>query len=466
MDESDGLSIQRKALTLNKDLTRYGTFAEIGAGQEVARWFFRVGGAAGTVAKTMSAYDMVFSDAIYGASAQYVSRQRLNRMLDHEYELLVERLSQKRGSNTQFFVYANTVKAKGYKGNDDCHGWMGVRFQKTPNGPANQIIIHVWMHDKSAVLQQEAIGIVGVNLVYASVYDYNPQQHVVSLLDDLDRDRIEVDMIEFSGPDFKDLNNQAINLELVRHKLTSSVVFTPDRSIHQASEILYKRPIIIERGKFRPVTKINLEMLDAGRKQFLTDISRNDEQPIEIMEISLQNLLGQDEFDSNDYLARIDILNQLGKTVMVSNRSEFHKLASHLRRNTKKKIGIILGVPLLKEIFDEKYYSDLEGGLLEGFGRLFKRDITLYVYPVHVPSMNEIITARGMTVHPKLGNLLEYLLDNHNLVEITTAHSIHTVSSSQEVIEKISQHDSSWEEMVLPEVAETIKSKRYFGYSG
>lgn len=465
MEQPDGLSTQRKALTLNRDPTRYGTFAEIGAGQEVARWFFRVGGAAGTVAKTMSAYDMTFSEAIYGQSPQFVSRQRLYKMLDHEYGLLVERLGASRGESTQFFVYANTIKAKGFRNPNDHHGWMGVRFQTHPLGEPNEIIIHIWMHDDTNVQQQEAIGVSGVNLIYACLYHHDYPEHIVgSLLDGLGRGRIEVDMISFSGPDLAKIDNQRLNLELVRQGLTSSVVFSPDRSIHQASEILYRRPVILERGRFRPVTNINLEMLKAGRSQFLNSLTKDDDPPIEIMEISLDNLLDQSNFDPLDYLARIDLLNCLDKTVMVSNRSEFYRLAAHLRRNTKKNIAIVLGVPLLREIFDEKYYSDLEGGLLEGFGRLFKRDLSLYCYPILAPSMSEVISASKMRINPKSGHLLAHLLENKYIVELECEAPLRVISPSLEVTRRIAAKDPSWEALVPEIVADRIKEKHYFGW--
>jgi hypothetical protein len=469
MDESQQrLSTQRKALTLNRDHSRYGTFAEIGAGQEVARWFFRVGGAAGTVAKSMSAYDMIFSDSIYGTSPQYVSRQRLNKMLEHEYKLLDERLNNVRGEATHFFVYANTVKAISYLGSSsDSHGWMGVRFQSHPRGQPNDVIMHVWMHDRSNVLQQEALGIIGVNLIYGCLYHHDKPDFVVSsLLDDLDRERIEVDMIEFKGPDLNKMNNQGINLELVRQRLTSSVVFAPDRSNHQASEILYKRPILIERGKFRPVTKVNLEMMEAGKRQFLKELPSGEAEPIEIMEISVQNLLGQDDFDQADFLARIDILNEIGKTVMISNRPEFHRLAAHLRRNTKKPIGIVLGLPLLREIFDEKYYQELDGGLLEAFGRLFKRDLCLFTYPILAAGMGEVVNASAMKINPHLGHLLSHLLDTKSIIDIETDSPLIRFSSSQQVTDKIAQGDKSWEEMVIPKVATIIKDRGYYGYQG
>lgn len=242
----------QKALQINLDPSKYGTFAEIGAGQEVARWFFRVGGAAGTIAKTMSAYDMTISDAIYGPAERYVTRQRLQSMLDHEYGLLIERLDPKRGATTRFFVFADTVRARGYKATDESHGWMGVRFQTEPQAEPSQIIIHVRMLDNENVLQQEALGIMGVNVLHGAIYLYgDPAAFINSLMDSLSTDRVEVDMIKFSGPAFQKVDNRLMSLELVQQGLANSAMFTADGEVVQAAEILYKKPILVERGSFR-----------------------------------------------------------------------------------------------------------------------------------------------------------------------------------------------------------------------
>jgi hypothetical protein len=457
-------STQRKALALNRDEGRYGTFAEIGAGQEVARWFFQVGGASGTVAKTMSAYDMVFSDAIYGPAKQYVSRQRLLTMLDHEYDLLLERLDATRGERSHFFVYANTVKARGYQGRGDCHGWMGVRFQTEPRGAANEIIVHVWLNDPSNLSQQEALGIFGVNLIYAAMYHFSdPRLIITSLVDGLTPKRIEIDMLEFRGPAFEELDNYWVNLELVRRQYTSSAIFAPNREILQASELLYLHPLIVCRGSFRPVMSSVLEMLNHGKEKFAEMVEDQDE-CLEIMEISIKNLREGEVFDSDDYLARIDLLNQLGKTVMVSNRPQFHRLAAHLRRNTKKNIGLVLGAPLLKEIFEQRYYEDLDGGLLEACGRLFKRDLTLFVYPVIDPQTGILQTASSIEIPENLRHLLTYLLHTGSIRELEVADANLLGDKQSEIAAAIARGESGWESWVPEQVATTIKKKGYFGW--
>jgi hypothetical protein len=462
--ESSSLNTHQKALRINIDPQRYGTFAEIGAGQEVARWFFRVGGAAGTVAKSISAYDMKFSDAIYGPCSRYVSRQRLETMLDHEYALLIERLQQERGERTCFFVYANTVAARSYKSNNECHGWMGVRFQRRPGAAPSDLIMHIRLHDPENIQQQEALGIIGVNFIYAAIYmNENPDLLIGSLLDGLTRDRIEVDMLEFRGEDFAHLDNRLINLQLVQKNLTSAVVFSPDRNVHQAADILYKKPILLERGHFRPVTQVNLDMMEAARRQFMTEPQNSGETPVEIMEITVNNLLHSGVVDPEDFLARVDILSALGKTVMISNYGEFHRLAAFLRRNSKKMLGIVLGVGLLSEIFNEKYYADLEGGILESFGRLFKNDLRLYVYPA-LNEHRQLLKASTLAVPSHLRHLHAHLMENRCIVDVESECPAIITFSSRDVASRIENGDDSWEQFVDPRVAALIKKHRYFGW--
>jgi hypothetical protein len=455
----------QKALKINLDPNRYGTFAEIGAGQETARWFFRVGGAAGTIAKSMSAYDMTFSDAIYGVCPRYVSRQRLVTMLDHEYELLLERLSPKRGDSTSFFVFANTVSAAAYNTKRECHGWLGVRFQRMPQSQPSEIYLHVRMLDNQNLQQQEALGIVGVNLLYAAFYyNENPDLIIRSLLDGLSTERIEVDLIRFSGEDFAHLDNRLINLQLVKNGMTGAVIFAPDGDVLQASDHIYKKNILLERGHFRPVTQVNLDMLDAARSQFLSGHPEDQDSVVEIMEISLRNILSSGEVDAEDFLARVDLLSALGKTVMISNYAEFHRLGAYLSRNTKERIGIVLGVGLLQEIFNEKYYRDLEGGILESFGRLFKNDLKLFVYPALNEYDGKPINASNLQVSGNLRHLYAHLFENECLIPLETTQPTSVAFSSREVTNRIEKQDPSWENLVSPKIAALIKKNRFFGY--
>ena len=345
--EKNNPNTHQKTFELNLDPQLYGTIAEIGAGQEVARWFFRVGGASGTVAKTMSAYDMKFSDAIYGEADQYVSRQRLREMLGVEYDLIVERLDKERGESSKFFCYAATVATRSFSRKTDGHGWIGVRMQQNARTKPSDILVHVRLFDEEIYQQQEALGNLGINLLWACSKcgaDFN--QVVDSLMDGLSRHRIEIDVVLFDGPDYEDLDNRVINLSLVEKNLTSAVIFSPKGEVQHASELLYKRPVILERGKFGPVTSVNQEMIDTARKAFAEHLELEQTEILEIMEITLNNLLAQGEIDQEDFLARLDILTSLGKTVMVSEYGEFFRLAAYLNRYTHAPIGFVLGVVL------------------------------------------------------------------------------------------------------------------------
>lgn len=463
--KQENVSTHQKALQINLDQTKYGTFAEVGAGQEVARWFFRVGGAAGTIAKSISAYDMVISDAIYGHAERYVSRQRLNTMLDHEYGLLTERLQPQRGETTKFFVFADTVAAQSFTRRDDWHGWMGVRFQCEPRGEPSQIIMHVRMWDKESIQQQEALGILGVNLVYGALYHHDDVERFLKMLiDDLTIDRVEVDMIKFSGPAFKDVDNRLVTLRLVQDGLTNAALFTADGEAVQAAEVLYKKPILVERGSFRPVTNVTLDMLNNAQAQFIQEPGVQGEDLVVLMEMTLKNLTDAGEINHRDFLDRVDILGTLGKTVLISNYGAYFRLAGYLFRYTKKNIGIVMGVPSLREIFDEKYYCDLEGGILESFGRLFKNDLRLYVYPLRDAATGSVITARSMRVAPHLQHLYAYLVENNYIQPIRDYRPEYLPIFSRDVLGKIKSGDSGWETMVPAQVAKIITERRLLGY--
>ena len=454
----------RKALQINLDAKKYGTFAEIGAGQEVARRFFTVGGAAGTIAKTMSAYDMTFSDAIYGPTDRYVSRKRLWTMLDHEYDLLVKRLDAKLGGDRTFFVFADTVAARSFKQHNESHGWLGVRFQTEPRGEPSQIIIHVRMLDESNADQQEALGVIGVNLLYGAFYYSQPEQLISSLQENLAPGRMQVDLIKFSGPSFAKIDNRLINLQLVSQGLTDAVMFTADGEMVQPSEILHKKAILIERGSFRPVTYATNDMLEGARGQFLKESGCSEENTVVLMEMTLENLLSEGQLNHADFLARVDILGALGRTVLISKFGEYYRLASYLSRYTNRMIGLVMGVPSLIEILDEKYYLNLEGGILEALGRMFKHGLKLYVYPVIDETTGAILSATQVHVAPNLRALFQYLIDNCYIEEITDYRKDFLCIYPATVLAKLKAGDKSWEEMVPPEVARVIKEREFFGY--
>lgn len=471
MDPSDLDTTERathqKALRINLDLTTNGTFAEIGAGQEVARWFFRVGGAAGTIAKTMSAYDMTVSDAIYGKCDRYVGRTRLKTMLEHEYGLLLERLNEQRGRTTRFFVFADTAAAKSYSRRDEAHGWLGVRFQTEAGADPSDIIIHVRLLDKENLQEQEALGIVGVNLIYGALYLHeDPAALIDSLLDGLTTDRIEVDMIKLGGAAFTRIDNRLLALELVQKGLTQAAMFNAAGEVVQAADMLYKKAIIVERGSFRPITKTTLDMVNCATAQFVQEPKVQGEDVLVLMEMTLKNLTDGDRIDHQDFLDRVDCLCALGKNVLISNYLEYHRLAQYLHRYTKKMIGVAMGVPSLREVFNESYYTDLEGGILESLGRLFKNDLKLYVYPEKERHSGAIITAGNLMVASHLRHLYAYLIENRLIESLRDIDESCLPILSRDVLARIRRGDAAWKSQVPLGVASLIVERKLLGCAG
>ncbi len=461
------LGTNQKALQINLDPAPYGTFAEIGAGQEVARWFFRVGGASGTIAKTMSAYDMTVSDAIYGPAERYVSRQRLHKMLEHEFRLLQERLAPKRGARTRFFAFANTVATRSYGRQDEAHGWIGIRFQAEPHGPASEIIAHVRMLDRENVAQQEALGVAGVNLIHAALYHAaEPRSILASLLDDLTRDRIEVDLVKFDGPVFRQIDNRWVSLQLVRHELTDSAMFTASGEVVQAAEVLYRKPVLVVRGSFRPITNATLDLLECARAQFAREPRVQGETPVVLTEMTLRHLAEGGAIDQRDFLDRADTLAALGLNVLVSNYARYFRLAAYLLRQAPRQVGIALGVRRLRELFDEQYYRDIEGGVLEAVGRMFKRGLKVYVYPVVEGPEPRLMTARNLEVAPDQRHLYAHLLDNHWVEDLAGYREENLRVFAREVLGGIRASDAHWESLVPPQVVKMIKARRLFGCPG
>lgn len=462
MKEAFDSQAGKKALQINLDPRAYGTFAEIGAGQEVARRFFHAGGAAGTVAKTMSAYDMTFSDSIYGACGRYVSLQRLNTMLTHEFDLLLERLDAKFGAERCFFVFANTVAARSFRRHDESHGWLGIRFQAHPRSPVSEIIIHVRMLDPENVQQQEALGIIGVNLIYGALYlRHRPEALIGSLLDDLRPERMEVDMVQFSGPEFAGVDNRIMSLQLVNGGLTKAAVFGADGSAVQPADLFHKRPILVERGSFRPLTLLTKDMMECSLSQFRKEEGLRGEDPLVLMEITMQNLLRGGELDLRDFLDRADMLGALGYSVLISNYGEYYRLVDYLTRYTDRMIGLPLGLPAMGEIFEEKYYSHLDGGILEGLGRLFKQGVKLYVYPKKEAD-GSIREAAQYPIAPNLRHLFAYLIENRFIEPMQGINRDCLGISSADVLDKIRRGNPAWKELVPPEVAKIICDRHLF----
>ena len=462
------IGTRQKALALNLDKAKYGTIAEIGAGQEVARWFFLVGGAAGTVAKSVSAYDMAVSDAIYGKTQRYVSRQRLQAMLEHEFAQLLERLGPSKGDDTTFFAFADTVATRSYTRHEDGRGWVGVRFQTRPRETPSDVIVHVNLKDREATRQQEALGVLGVNLIHGAYFRHGaPEALIGSLMDELSRERVEVDMIKLSGPAFDGVDNRLISLQLVEQGLTDAAMFTAAGEVVQPSEVLYKKPILVERGSFRPVTKLTLDLLEGARGQFLEEPAVQGQEPVVFMEMTLRSLAAGvpvvDHVDHADFLARADILGALGHDVLISRFEAYYELADYLAAYTDRMIGIAAGLPSIQDLADERYYADLGGGMLESTGRLFKRSVKVYAYPALDPSSGRVLTIETLPVQATWRHLRDFLLESGHLVPIRRYDERLLAILTKDVLARIQGGDPAWESMVPAVVADTIKSKRLFG---
>jgi len=455
------LSTGQKALQINLDAKKYGTFAEIGAGQEVARWFFHVGKASGTVAKTISAYDMAVSDAIYGASDRYVSRQRLQSMLDHEYALLLQRLDKSRGDKCTFFVFADTVATR----RDEGAGWLGIKFQVHPHGDPSTIIIHVRMLDRHGMRQQEALGIVGVNLIHGAFYQSaQPSELIGSLLDELSNERVEVDMIKFSGPAFTGVDNRLMALQLVEQQLTEAAMFTANGETVIPGELLWKKPVLVERGSFRPLTNPMLDMLECAQKQFIQDKSLQDTPPVVLFEMTLRQLQVGDVINHRDFLDRVDTLSALGKPVLISNFLRYHRLVTYLTRQTEWPIALPIGLVRLRDVLDEKFYTDLPGGIMESLGQLFKNGAKLYVYPSLDKKTGALTTVENMDVAPNLRHLYAHLVENKFIEGITGYNPDALKVYSSDVLEKIKAGDETLCNVIPPAIFEVIKEKSLFDW--
>jgi hypothetical protein len=453
-----------KALAINLDHSRYGTFAEIGAGQEVARWFFRVGGAAGTIAKSVSAYDMAVSDAIYGYAARYVSRERLEAMLDHELLLNLERLREIRGATSAFFAFADTVSAQSYRGNRECHGWMGVKFQSHPRDEASRVLIHVRLLDRENAMQQEALGILGVNLLYGAFFHFHtPELLIESLLDGLSTERVEIDMIELSGIEFRHVDNRLMSMKLVELGLSDAAMFGPRGQVLQPSEVLHKRAVPLARGSFRPVCHTHLDMLQSARKS--AELGDSD-QVVELAELTMRNLRGdRPEVDRQDFLLRADMLAAVGKTVLISDYLEFERLAAFIGRHTSGKTAFVVGAGTLREIFDERLHPDAEGAHLEAVAQLFRDGLRLHVYPLLDARTGELGTAGNFDPGERLRGLYQYVLGRGLVRPLENYTREYLPIFSRDVLERIRRGDQAWEAMVPPEVAALVRERRAFGFT-
>ncbi|MDB4015787.1 TonB-dependent receptor [Flavobacteriaceae bacterium] len=460
-------SIEAKALRINLNEHIYGTFAEIGAGQEVARHFFRVGGASGTIAKTISAYDKNFSDNIYGEDedGRYVTETRLSKMLNHEMQLLENRIPRSENPNKMFFTYANTVTtidfAKKFKG----HGWMGIRFQTVPNKEFSEITLHVRFHQTEARFQQESVGIMGANLIYGAFYKHNePKKLLKYLYDHIDKDAIEIDTINFSGPNFEGVDNRLMSLQLVKKGMTEAVMFNPNGNNILPARELYKKNILALRGSFRPVTKVNINMFEKSLEVFLKEREVDENKTVVIFEITLSNLTSQGEIDEKDFMDRAMLLCSLGHIVMISNFKEYYRLVDYLSQYTKKQMALAMGVNSFVEIFDENYYTDLSGGILEAFGKMFYNNLKVYLYPMK-DEKGEIVTSNNLKLHPRMKDFYKFFKYNGKVMDIFDFDPEYLDIFSREILKKIKNNEAGWDEHLPEGISEMIVEKKMFGYN-
>ncbi len=457
-----------KALRVNLNAHIYGTFAEIGAGQETVRNFFRAGGASGTIAKAMSAYDKDFSDAIYGIESdnRYVTEPRLKTMLTHEIDLIEERLSRKKHPEKLFFSYANTVATINFSKKFKGHGWVGVRFQLDPLEDYNEIVLHLRFKETDARLQQETLGVLGVNLIYGGFYmNDNPKELVKSFYDNIDKDQLEIDMINFSGPRFMYVDNRLMSLQLVKNGMTNAVMFDSDGNNLLPAQVLYKKNILALRGSFRPVTKVNMDMFEKSKELFFSEKKVDPNNSQIIFEITLANLRAEGEINERDFLDRAELLCSLGQSVMITNFQEYYKLVEYFSEFTKERMALAMGVYNLIQIFDEKYYRHISGGILEAFGKLFYRDLKIYMYPYKDAASGEYITSENLKVHPRMKELYKFFKHNGKLIDIADFDPEILHIFSRRVLKMIISNESGWEDMLPEGIAEIIKKDRLFGYT-
>ncbi len=460
------LDAAQKAFEINLDNSIYGTFAEIGAGQEVARHFFRAGGAAGTIAKSMSAYDMTVSDDIYGRSGRYVSKERVVTMLDHEYGQLIDRLGKDRGKETRFFVFADTVAAKSFKYNSECHGWMGVRFQHEPEQECSQIVIHVRMEDQVNLQQQEALGILGTNLIHNCFrLRENRVEFVRSLMDNITTDRILIDYISVSGPGFTEQDSRLWPLELVKRGFTEAILFGRDGEVLSTKDIIYKKNVLVSRASYRPPTHFNLDMLAKGQSVFCENLTKEEQESVLILpEISMSKLKERGQVISEDFLARVDLLGSLGQMCLITSFNTYGELSYYLNQYTNERVAFVMGYYNLQEVFNHEKYADKPGGLFGGIGALLGHRTQLFVYPALGDDGKSILKTKDADVTDEIKPLIEYLISIKRIKDIVDYDKNHFAIWSRVVLKMIQNKEDGWEKMVPEVVAKTVKERCLFEY--
>ncbi|HDP76037.1 MAG TPA: TonB-dependent receptor [Bacteroidales bacterium] len=463
------LTTKRKALAVNLDPKIYGTIAEIGGGQEVARAFFQAGGASGTIAKTISAYDKVFSDYLYseGDSGRYVCLKRLQQMLAAEYNQLIEVLESERSPEKRYFVFANTVETLNFRRNNQGHGWLGVRFELTKQREPNEVVVHVRLNENDGLLQQYTLGVLGVNLIYACFYYYNyPTQFIQSLMDNLTSDRVEITMVRMCGPDLAYVDNRLLGVQLVKNGMTAAIFFDRYGNIQEPDDMLYKKNALVLRGRFRPITYVGFDILKTSYAHFKKNALFKPDNTLQICEITLNNLLEEGELKERDFLDRVDLLNGMGQNVLISNFKEFYKLVDYFGRFKHKNLRIVMGIPTFVKVLDKSYYANLPGGLLEAVGKMFPARTKFYIYPALDRKTGRIMNINDLQLPDDVMYIYHYLKQNDLIVSLSGVNEEWLKINSDEVLNLLQHNDNRWEKMVPKYVVKTIKQEKLFGYPG
>ncbi len=460
------LSIKEKSVRININSGFYGTIAEIGGGQETARHLFQAGGASNTVAKSVSAYDKSFSDHFYneGKPARYVAEERLVKMIDYEYDELIKILDDK--TDRKFFAFANTVETLNYAKTNQGNGWLGIALQGTDRQKPNKILIHVKLHENDTLLQQYSLGALGINLIHGGLFaGDDPRKVLLSLTDNLGTDRVEIDYIYADGPDYKWVDNRLLNLMLVSKGMTPAIMFDETGRVRQPGEMLYKKNVLLMRGYFRPINNLTLDFLKDSLAIFKRDEDYKPDNTIAFCEISLKNLLQDDEqLDEKDFLNRVNLLNLAGQSVMVSNFYRYFKLVDYFAQFKMIKLRIALGMPTFDKIFHSSQYTDLRGGLLEAMGILFQENVKLYLYPYTDMNTGEIIYPADDHFKDEYKLLWQYLIATRKILLLQGIPSNQLKITASYISKLIEAADENLSAYLPREVAEAIVNEKLFGY--
>lgn len=460
------LSTKEKSVHININSTYYGAIAEIGGGQETARHLFQAGGASNTVAKSISAYDKLFSDHFYnqGTPSRYVAEDRLRKMLDYEYDELIEILDKK---NTQkFFAFANTVETLNFSKTNQGSGWLGIAVEGTDRYSPNKMFIHVKLHENDTLLQQYTLGTLGINLIYGGLFQWqDPQSILLSLLDNLDTDRVEVDYIYVEGPDMKLVDNRLLNLMLVNNDMTPAIMFDQSGKVQQPSDMLYKKNVIVLRGYFRPINNLGMEFIEDSLDFFKRDENYKPDNTIAFCEISLKYLMQNEKVDEKDFLHRVDLLNMMGQSVMVSKFYRYFQLVKYFGQFKLIKLRIVVGLPAFDKILDSENYTDLRGGLLESMGALFQEHVKIYLYPYIDARSGEVVYPDDDHFSKENKLLWQYLNAIKKILVLKSIAPKNLEIRSEHISELIENGDDSFANYVPDKVFQHIKNNGLFGYN-